>query len=452
MARSFALALDFPAFPHKDTIMKLHHIAFAAGVFAVASAASAATVTINAAGASASRVVVTNAVVESLCGAAASTTVYRNGTNVTRIVCPSTLSAGNTLDFSYDNTTGSYLGVGPVSGVAGALTARINLTTCSGTGTESIAGKTVAVRSCTGNEATKVRPAIGNADVEPSLFADLNVPAGLAAPIPEGFSDTKGQYGVIFGSIVSEKLYRALQADQGFTAAAAAAVLDTSEANAPSLSRAQIVSLATANGGPLNTNWARLFKGAVPAEALSQPVKVARRVAGSGSQASFNAVMLNYLCSPTGATPAGAADSSATYVVNEQGSTGNLIAQVNSTTAYAFGEAVSRENAMPASGWGFVKIDGVYPSKANTIAGRYNWMAEQVLTLKDSPNADEQAHFDKLVQVMGAPTTIDGFTAAAKDGIVALPGVADPVDGKYATHATKFRTLGNSCVVPTAAE
>jgi hypothetical protein len=448
MACSFVPALEFPAFSHKDTIMKLHHIAFAAGVFAVASAASAATVTVNAAGASASRAVVTNAVVESLCGAAASTTVYRNGTNVTRIVCPSALNAADTLDFSYDNTSGSYLGVGPVSGVAGALTARINLATCSGSGTESIAGKTVAVRSCTGNEATKVRPAIGNADVEPALFTGFNVPAGLTAPISSGFSSVVGQYGVIFGSIVSEKLYRALQADQGLSTSAAL----SDEANAPSLSRAQIISMTTNNGGPLNTDWSRLFKGAVPAEATSQPVKVVRRVAGSGSQASFNAVMLNYICSGSGATPAAAGDSSATFVVSEQGSTGNLIAQVNSTTTYAFGATVSRENAVPASGWGFVKIDGVYPSKANTQAGRYNWMAEQVLTLKDNPTANEQAVFDKLVATMGSATTINGFTAAAKDGIVALPGVADSSEPTYGAHATKFRTLGNSCVTPFAIE
>jgi hypothetical protein len=428
--------------------MKLHHIAFAAGVFAVASAASAATVTINAAGASASRAVVTNAVVESLCGAAASTTVYRNGTNVTRIVCPSTLSAGNTLDFSYDNTTGSYLGVGAVSGVAGSLAARVDLATCAAAPAETIAGKSVTVKACTGNEATKVRPAIGNADVEPGLFTDFNVPAGLTAPITSGFAQVSGQYGVIFGSIVSEKLYRALQADQGLNTAAAL----SDEANAPSLSRAQIVSLATANGGPLNTDWSRLFKGTVPSEATSQPVKVVRRAAGSGSQASFNAVMLNYVCSPSGATPAGVLDSSGNYQVSEFGSTGGLTGAVSSTTTYAFGETVSRENAVPASGWGFVKIDGVYPSKANAIAGRYNWVAEQVLTLKASPSANEQAHFDKLVAVMAAPTTIDGFSAAAKDGIVALPFVADAGDAKYAAHATKFRTFGNSCVVPVAVE
>ncbi|MEY2892163.1 MAG: hypothetical protein RJA98_2071 [Pseudomonadota bacterium] len=430
--------------------MKLHHIAFAAGVFAVASAASAATIPVNAAGASASRAVVTNAVVESLCGTAASTTVYRNGTNVTRIVCPSTVhAAGDVLDFTYDNTTGSYLGVGPVSGVAGALTARIDLASCSGTGTEVIAGKTVAVRTCTANEATKVRPAIGNADVEPSLFVGKNVPAGLAAPISSGFDTVTGQYGVIFGSIVSEKLYRALQADQGLNTAAAL----NDETNAPSLSRSQIVSLTTANGGVLNVDWTPLFKNAAPAQAATDPVKVVRRVAGSGSQSSFNAVMLNYVCSPSLSTiPAVAGDSSGNYVVSEQGSTGNLTAAVSSTSVYAFGSVVSRENAVPASGWGFVKIDGVYPSKANAQAGRYNWMAEQVLTLKASPTANERKVFDKLVAVMAAPTTIDGFTAAAKEGVVALPFVADPADAKYATHATRFRTFGNSCVVPIAAE
>jgi hypothetical protein len=429
--------------------MKFQAIAFAVGALAAATGASAATFTINAGGASASRIVMTNVVVESVCGAAAGTTVYRNGANVTRIVCPTAIFGGaDTLDFSYDNTTGSYLGVGPVSGVAGALTERINLATCSGSGTEVIAGKTVAVRSCTGNEATKVRPAIGNADVEPALFTGANVPAGLTPPIASGFSEISGQYGVIFGTIVSEALYRALQADQGLNTAAAL----TDEANAPVLSRAQIYSMTTANGGPLNIDWTPLFRNAPPAAASTQPLKVVRRVAGSGSQTSFNAVMLNYICSPNGNVPATAADTGGSYVVNEQGSTGGVIAQVNSTTTYGLGAVVSRENAVPATGWGFVKIDGTYPSKANTQAGRYNWMAEQVLTLRAGRTAAEKTMFDSLVALMGSPTTINGFSANARNGVVALPGVADPSDPQYAAHATRYRTLGNSCIVPFAVE
>jgi hypothetical protein len=428
--------------------MQFKSIAFAVAALCAASAASAATVTINGAGASATRATLTNVIVESVCGAAASTTVYHNGSNVTRIVCPTTVFGGaDTLDFSYDNTTGSYLGVGPVSG-NGQLSARINVNSCTGNTTETIAGKTVTSRTGCANEGTLVRPGIGNADVEVEMFAGANIGA-LPAVVPSGIDQVNSQFGIIYGVVASEALYKALQADQGLTVGSL-----TDAATAPSLSRAQIASLATANGGPLNNDWTALFT--TPPAAASNPVRFVRRVAGSGTQTSFNANFLNYLCSARGSLPATAADSSATYVVEEQGSTGTLLASVSSTSVFKVGIA-SRENNQTAStpatpNWGFVKIDGVYPSKANAQNGRYNWVAEQVLTLRTGFSAVEKTLYDRLVTLTASPTTINGFSAAAKDGTVALPFVADAGDPNYLTHRTRFRTFGNSCVVPIAAE
>lgn len=422
-------------------------------------AAGASAQTINMAGASATRAILTNAVVESVCGAASSVTVYRVGTNQTRIVCSTTVFGGtSTLDFSYDNQQGSWLGVGPVSGVPlagttfngqtvpadGAVAQRVNLTTCSGTGTETIGGKTVAVRTCTGTESTRVRPALGNTDVEADLFAGLNLPANSAAPILANIGQSASQFGISFGIVVSQALYTALQADQGLTVGA------TDEANRPSLSRAQVASLSTANGGPLNTNWTTLFRNTPPALATT-PVFWARRVSGSGSQATFNANILNYICSPRANAPAGAADSSATYIVNEQGSTGNQLAQVASTTAYRAGFA-SRENDDSTANWKFVKLDGVFPSKANVQAGRYNWFTEQVLTLRAGATPNEETLFNTLVTATASPSVIQNFAAAAREGTLALPGVADAGDPNYLTHRTRFRTLGNNCAVPFAVE
>jgi hypothetical protein len=418
--------------------MKLKTLALASGLACAAFGASAQVV-VNAAGASATRATITNVVVGQLCGAAASTTVYRNGTNVTRIVCPSTVpGTSGTLDFSYDNTTGSYLGIGPVAGNPGQLTARINLATCSGTGTETISGKTVAVRSCTGNEATLVRPGIGNADVEPELFQLNNLPAGAQPPVAGGFSNVQGAFGIGFGIVVSQALYQALQADQGL------AVGSTTEANRPSLSRAQVQSLSTNNGGALNTDWTSLFTGPAPA-AASAPVRWVRRVAGSGSQATFNAVLLNYVCSARASAPATAADSSATYIVQEFGSTGNQLAAIASTTEFRAGFA-SRENSDATVNWKFVKLDGVFPSKANLLAGKYTWFAEQVLTLRSSPSANETAVFNALLAELGSDATIAAFTPTVREGVVGLPGVATGTPGTG--DVTRMRTLGNSCSAP----
>lgn len=418
--------------------MKLKSLALAAGLAAMGVSASAQTV-VNAGGASATRATITNVVVGQLCGAAASTTVYRNGTNVTRIVCPSTVPGiSGTLDFSYDNTTGSYLGIGPVAGNPGQTTARINLSTCSGTGTETISGKTVAVRTCTGNEATRVRPSIGNADVEPELFQLANLPAGAGAPVAGGISRVEGAFGISFGIVVSQALYQALQADQGLSVGA------VDEANRPSVSRAQVLSLATPNGGALNTDWTSLFTGAAPA-AASAPVRWNRRVSGSGTQATFNAVLLNYVCSPRALPPAAAGDSTPTHVVTEFGSTGNQLAAIASTTEYRAGFA-SRENSDAGVNWKFVKLDGVFPSKANVLSGRYTWFAEQVLTLRTGASAADTAFFNALLAELGSDATIAAYSSAVREGVVGLPGVATGTPGTG--DVTRMRTLGNSCAAP----
>jgi hypothetical protein len=444
-------------------------IALAVGLCAAGSV-SAQTLSINAGGASATRATITNAVIESICGTTG-ITWFQNGTNVTRITCPmaaGTIPGFTALDFSYDNTTGSFLGVGPVSGVG--TVARVNIgagTTCSAGTNATVAGKTVLNRTGCGNEATGVRPSVGNADVEPDLFIGVLAPTGVSFN-PNGIQTVSGQFGVIFGIVTSLPLYRALQADQGLTA-------DDAEANAPSLSSAQVASISTNNAGPLNTDWTPLFRNTPPA-AASQPVRFVRRVAGSGSHATFSAVNLNVNCSARATAAGNASESVPTWTVLEYGATGNQLVAVDSianfpivnaanasanavalsgtakpANYYAMGYA-SRENAPGTAGWRFVKLDGQYPSKANAQNGRYNWVAEQVLTLRTGATASEEAFFNKLAQVTGSPTVISNFTAAVRDGTVALPFVADAADPNYIAQRTRFRTLANSCVRPFAVE
>jgi hypothetical protein len=404
----------------------------------IACGASAQTV-VNAAGSSSTRGAIVNAVVGQVCGAAASTTVYRNGTNVTRIICPSTVPGiSGTLDFSYDNTTGSYLGIGPVAGNAGQTTARINLSTCSGTSTETISGKAVAVRSCTLNEVTRVRPGIGNIDAELELFALDNLPLGAQLPAEGGIGRAEGAFGIGFGIVVSQALYQALQADQGLTVGA------TTEANRPSLSRAQVLSLSTANGGALNLDWTALFTGTPPAAARA-PVTWTRRVRGSGAQATFNAALLYYPCSPRALPPSQTGDSTSTYIVREFGSTGTQLAAIASTTDYLAGFA-SRENSDANVNWKFVKLDGVFPSKANLLSGKYTWFTEQVLTLRTGASPAETAVFNALVAELGSDVTIAAYTPAVREGVVGLPGVATGTPGTG--DVTRMRTLGNNCAVP----
>jgi hypothetical protein len=474
--------------------MKIRSIAIAAASFCAVGAVSAQTLTINAGGASATRATITNAVIESGCGAAG-ITLFQQGTNVTRITCPinATLAAAlpstfTALDFSYDNTTGSYLGIGPVSG-NNQNVLRLNIgatTTCAVGGNSTIAGKTVLVRTGCGTAGeTAVRPTIGNADVEPDMFTGALAPASVGAFIPDGIT-ASGQYGVIFGMAASLPLYRALQTEQGKP-------LTDLEADAPNLTTAQIVSLTTNNGGPLNQTWEALFPNTAAANANdTQTVRFVRRVAGSGSHATFSSQFLATNCSSKGLVPAAAGDSVATYTVLEYGATGNQLSGVDSVgpfptvtaaqgsanavalsgTAkpanyYAVGYA-SLENAPAASGngsgWRFVRVDGLYPSKTNVQNGNYNWMAEQVLTQANTGTGPQNfgvnatslaavpGFFGFLASATGSANVIANFSLPTRNGIVALPFVADAGEANYLAQRTRFRTFGNSCVRPFAVE
>lgn len=428
--------------------MKLKLKVLALAVMASTAGTASAQLTLNAAGASATRQTIRDAIVGSICGASG-ISIYENGANVRRIDCPT--AAYGQLVFNYDNTTGSFQGIGPVSG-NGDLSRRVNIGSCTtGPTPTTIAGKTVQLSTGCGNEGTLVRPNLGNADVEPALFTGINLPAGSSAPTAD--ISATGQFGVVFGIIVSRPLYVALQKDQGLTSG------DTANpALAPTLSTAQIRSIGTANGGPLNTDWRSLFR-TWDYTANSSPVLDAtenalarglvnwrRRVAGSGSQAAFNAFFTNNPCAgAAAAVPSTAGDSTGTYNVNEQGSTGGVITQVSVPGQFAAG-LISRETNPTAGGdFGFVRLDGVYPNKANAQNGTYNWVVEQVLTknsITDSrPN--ELAFFNQLATLTGSPSVIAGLSGT--QGIVALPFIADSTDPQYNAQKTRYRTLANTC-------
>jgi len=475
----------------KPKHMKLKHVAFAVGALFVVGSATAQTLTVVAGGASATRQTIRDAVVGAICGpstaapAAPTINIYENAANVRRITCNSTAVAGHTaLDFSYDNTRGSYLGIGPVAGGLGADDTtyggtpggvlRVNIATCAAPTVTTIAGKRVNLFTGCGNEATLPQALVGNADVEPELFRGLNAPPGVPELTAAQLAniEAKGQMGVIYGIIASRALWTALRDDQIAAGRLPAACSTATPASpdlgavpggcAPSIGTSQVVSLFYTNAGPLNTDWSALFHGAPPA-AASAPVRVARRNPGSGTQATFNATFMNNPCSASGLLPAGAGDSSPTYIVTESGSGGGVLSLVGGTSNTALSNdgntrfvvgILSRETnpGTPAGtpNWGFLAVDGEYPIKANQQIGQYRWMAEQVLTLRRTAPAAVRSFFDLLATATGSPTVIAGL--AGTQGIVALPGVADPTDPAYTAQRTRYRTMGNSCVTPFAVE
>jgi hypothetical protein len=212
----------------------------------------------------------------------------------------------------------------------------------------------------------------GFSDVEPTLFE---------SSIGGGNVSNKGAVsnaflGQAFGVAVSIPLYRKLQAIQNIT--------DTSgtsfdPAFAPSLTKADLASILSDSGTvKTNESWAPILgEGNI---AGTEQVRIERRVATSGSQASSNAFFLGNPC--TGNSALLPADvSSGNYVVSLNAGSGNVKANIttasnntNTDQQYAIG-VLSLENdwrveSAANAGYRFIKIDGIHPEQGDTSNAR----------------------------------------------------------------------------------
>lgn len=215
-------------------------------------------------------------------------------------------------------------------------------------------------------------PVGGFSDVEAALFPSTIGGGDVSARGVESDANV----GQVFGVAVSIPLYRALQAAQGLSDVNATTF---DPVNAPNITKTQYVTIA-AQGGAANGDWTPIL--GAPS---SQKVIVERRVATSGTQASSNAFFMQNPCA-NGANaslvPAGASDSSATYVVRENSGSGNVKTNLtnasNATVAsgnqFAIGVLSAENNwrvdAPASAGYRFVKVDGVHPELGDTENAR----------------------------------------------------------------------------------
>lgn len=219
-------------------------------------------------------------------------------------------------------------------------------------------------------------PVGGFADVEAALFP-VSIGGGDVSGVG---TDSAAGIGQVFGVVVSKPLYRAMQVAQGIAANTDALDPSFDPANAPSITKAQYVSIA-AQGGSYQTNWSPI----VGAAGAGKKVVLARRVQTSGSQASSNAFFLSNPCAAglsANLNPATAADSSATMEVFEGSGTGNVKTRITTasnsvgTDNFAIG-VVSAENDWRVesttggqNGYRFIKIEGVHPETGDTSNAR----------------------------------------------------------------------------------
>ncbi|TCV88210.1 hypothetical protein [Sulfurirhabdus autotrophica] len=298
---------------------------------------------------------------------------------------------------------GSLMGVTPVAKATAISRMKIETATCTSTG--------AAYPSATYNCSATVNavPDAGVSDMEPSLFVGSNLPIGTVQlnQTELGHLFVQSQNAVVYGIAVSDNVY----------------------ANVTNLSRFQITSLLTGSyqeWGPINPSLAGHF------------VRVERRVSGSGTQASANAFFGGYPCSSGSVALADASFSNAgQYEVAENASSGNVISSLNSDFAankYAIG-LLSTDNVPGASDhWHFVSIDGVSPTIANVIAGKYDYFLEQTIQWRSvavngvaAPSGNMDLFLSTFKVRSGDPIII-----ATLPGLGALPGDYLPLlDSNY---------------------
>jgi len=289
----------------------------------------------------------------------------------------------------------------------------------------------------------KLVPDAGFSDIEPDKFRGINKPiidldGDGTDDIPDfvnrGNLNIKPLAGLVFNTPVNLPLRNALQAVQasnGSLPAVCSPLNASYPANAeseqcmPSLSQSEIRSLFTGgikkwaqilvddpadtnpldgiNQIPITTHPDVVALGLVPTNAGSDNVHICRRVPGSGTQAQFNAIFLNWPCDEGIVRPMtepGDA-SNGPLVANNSGSSdvgkclddfangtnnsgkntaftlGPFVLADANRKAWAIGVQSTEKNTSLARDYRFIKVDGKAPTLKNVHDGDYFDFAEQ---------------------------------------------------------------------------
>lgn len=325
----------------------------------------------------------------------------------------------------------------------------------------------------------------GISDTEPALSFPAPSPTNIAK------LSSVGGLGIVFGVPVTTNLYRALQVAQGLNTGACATTPDSASC-VPSLTRSQVRGLYTAS----IIDWDSLTNGS--GTPLSQiagvtapnttDVFICRRVATSGTQASFESYFLNERCAAGSATFAAPDDGSGPAdtvwvpanpnngFVNAGPSSGNvrscLATYGNATNnRWALGVLSTEVSAGNLTDGNFrmVKIDGAPPSLEATANGDYDFFTENTLNRVAAGNPGFIAASDSRAVLLayienniGRPALIADLNSPFQNrpwgdgGVLAIPGGAIVANASPTTTA-ELRTnpvntqsrFGNNCATPT---
>jgi hypothetical protein len=342
-------------------------------------------------------------------------------------------------------------------------------------------------------------PDFGVSDVDPIQFQGVNTPAGF---LPVTAADIlklniKSAAAQAFGIVVTTKLREALQQAQ-FPATSACNPTNAGHAAArelaacmPSLDSAQIASIFT---GKLS-NWQQLTIGAgnlfTSATApgirpASARLHVCSRTNGSGTKAQFGVKFLGYPCNGAIATPpkadTGALAEAIAQTQVHQMASGSQLAEclteldtgVNTVgtafnNTYGFRWAIgiqgTENNANLSSAYRFIKVDGVEPTLANVVNGKYKDWVE--LTFQSNKlhvfDPNELAIVNEVIKQAGNPAVMGVTNNPAAlhtwglSGFLAVPtSFAAPATGLVVpaspvsplSHAVSAAIPTNACRAP----
>jgi hypothetical protein len=451
--------------------MKMKQLTLACGLALTAIGAHAATFDAAVGGSSALEPAFKKAAAD-LCDAGGTKTVFvstnsvngagATGTSVICTVDPAQagalgVSSGDTIRV-FKNSSGSGAGITNVNSGAALNVPDGVVATCTADGLKELSpGKFfTAYKDCK----TTTKPVtIGIADVEPKLLAAVG---GVTAANAAGVTAAP-LVAVQFGVPLNDKAYYALQVAQSAKGIIAASCVaggananggptDLSQDCAPSISSAQLRGFLTGTATDFGALGADVSTALVANNTLTN-VKVCRRGATSGTQATFAARIGGVSCSTSplsfrdntnddngnnnGGTGTGIGQNgyigstlgAYTVVINADSTAVQTCLQTADTNVDGAGQADAAlgllgldQQPTGSSRWHFAKIDGVYPSNDNLVDGVYdNLFSESVITYKTSagvPTGFAGGLYSALKASMGSPATISGLTLT---GLGAIP-------------------------------
>lgn len=276
-------------------------------------------------------------------------------------------------------------------------------------------------------------------DVAPSEFAPGIVQTGFALT-----TKRTGLEG--FGVIVNAATYSALQAQNiadGLLPSSCAGDNTTAACQA-SIRSADYAAIANQNNSATMTS-AFLVPSAGAAE-----LKLCRRDAYSGTQASSNIFFLDSVCGTLGykgALPAvTAADSTAAFSVVENAATGAVESCVSGASGYSLGVVSTGESegaadsATGARSYRFVKIDGVSPNadslnRSTMIRGDYKFAMDMTASYKKTTATS-------AASIKVANAIITDLTKTSKSNLKGIGYIDTVID---AAKSAKYTHGGNNC-------